>query len=153
MAGETTEALAIRPARAADAERVAVLAAQLGYPLTVEAITERMAIQARDPQRTLMVACRADDGLVIAWLELEIRETFLGGRISEVRGLVVDATVRRSGAGRALIAWAEAETRRRGLDELVLRSNAQRVEAGHFYPALGFSIEKLSRVFRKRLGT
>lgn len=149
-----SERLIVRPARPSDAARIAELAGQLGYPSDPTTVGERMAILASDPDRVLMVAVLAEqDGAeqVVGWIELEFRAKFLTGRVGEIAGLVVDAAVRRSGAGRALVAWAESETRRRGLTTLCLRSNAQRVEAGAFYPALGFAMTKLSRYYTKSL--
>ncbi len=150
-------AVRIRAAGPDDAARVAGLAGELGYPQAPAVARERIRSIAGDPDRSLALACitPAADGAgreeVVGWLALEFRESILAGPVAEVVGLVVGAGARRCGAGRALVAWAEAETRRRGIATLQLRSNAQRVEAGLFYPALGFEMTKLSRNFVKRL--
>lgn len=140
----------IRVAAPADAARVAELAGQLGYPSDAATIGERIARLAADPDRLLVVATHAD--AVVGWLEFGVRDSFLSGRHAEILGLVVADSARRAGVGRALVAWAEEETRRRGLRRLRLTSNAQRVEAASFYPALGFTQTKLSRVFEKGVG-
>ena len=141
---------AIRRATRDDLERVAELAGQLGYPSSEKAMAARFALLDADPDRLLVVATLA--GRVEGWMEYGVRESFLSGRHAEIAGLVVDDSVRRSGVGRALVLWAEAETRARCLSRLRLTSNAQRIEAASFYPALGFAQTKLSRVFEKAIG-
>ncbi|MBL9120967.1 MAG: GNAT family N-acetyltransferase [Phycisphaerae bacterium] len=143
-------AVAIRRATREDIERVAELAGQLGYPSGVEAMAARYEVLDADPDRVLVVATLGDR--VVGWMEYGVRESFLSGRHAEIAGLVVDGTARRSGIGRALVQWAESEAKARGLSRLRLTSNAQRVEAASFYPALGFTQTKLSRVFEKAIG-
>lgn len=145
-------AIAVRPAASADLGRVAELAGQLGYPSTRAEIEARHAVLSSDPERILVVAT-TPDGRIVGWLEFGMRDSFLSGRHAEIAGLVVDAAVRRQGVGRTLVAWAESEARRRGAARLRLTSNSQRVEAGSFYPSLGFTQTKLSRVYEKSLAS
>lgn len=147
-------AVRIRVAGPEDAARVAALAGELGYPQEPAVMRERIRSIASDQDRSLALACIGDEAggeEIVGWLALEFRESVLSGAVAEIAGLVVGASARRCGAGRALVAWAEAEARRRGIATLQLRSNAQRVEAAVFYPALGFEMTKLSRTFVKRL--
>jgi ribosomal protein S18 acetylase RimI-like enzyme len=144
----------VRNATSADLDRITELAEQLGYPSSRARLAERWTALSADPTRALVVAVLegerdGKDPRVVGWLEFGVRDSFLSGRFGEIHGLVVDSRIRRAGIGRRLVAWAEAETKRRGLSRLRLTSNSERVEAASFYPALGFRQTKLSRVFEK----
>jgi len=142
--------LVIRRATAADSGRVAELAGQLGYPMEQATARARITLLGTSAERSLVVAER--DGRVIGWLEFEVHESFLSGSVGEIAALVVDAAARRSGAGRALVAWAEEATLAQGVTRLRVRSNTTRIEPVSFYPALGFREVKVARVFEKTLG-
>ncbi|MBL9149779.1 MAG: GNAT family N-acetyltransferase [Phycisphaerae bacterium] len=147
----TRAALEVRVAMPADAAAVAALAAELGYPTEIDVMRGRLARTAASPMREVALAERREGGdvLPVGWIELEERENVTGGHVAEITGLVVAATARRSGVGRALIAYAESWARARGLTKIRVRSNARRVEAADFYPAAGFDLEKMQRVFVK----
>jgi GNAT superfamily N-acetyltransferase len=81
------------------------------------------------------------DGRVVATLQLSFipglaRRGALRAQIEAVR---VHADLRGSGIGRAMIAWAIDEARRRGCALVQLTSDKQRAEAHRFYSALGFT--------------
>ena len=141
----------MRPARSGDAERIVELADQLGYQLDPAVAVERIEQSAGDPDRAMVVAEFA--GRVVGWLEFEARTTFLGGAFAEIEGLVVDRAIRRSGAGRALVAWAEGEAQHRRLDRIRVRSNVKREDPVVFYPAVGFTLTKEARIYDKTLHT
>ncbi len=140
----------VRLAAAHDAERLASLATQLGYPMDEATARARFAEAARDHRHALAVVERK--GAVIGWMELEVRSNLAGGRAAEIMGLVVDQAERRSGAGKALLAFAERWAAERHLPTLRVRSNAKREEAASFYPAAGFELEKMQRVFVRKVG-
>lgn len=146
---EATTPVTVRRATSGDVERIVELAEQLGYPMEVATATERLEITATQQHRAMVVA--EIEGRLIGWLEFEVRHNFLGGTFAEIEGLVVDAETRRSGAGRALVAWAEGEAQYRGITKLRVRSNTKREEPVVFYPAVGFTMVKLVRTFEKRL--
>ena len=92
----------------------------------------------RDPHQLLAVAER--DGAVIGVLQLSFipgltRQGMWRGQIEGVR---IAAGERGSGVGRAMLAWAIAECRRRGCGLVQLTSDERRPEAHRFYEALGF---------------
>jgi len=55
-----------------------------------------------------------------------------------VEGVRVDASLRSSGVGRALIAWAIERARERGCSLVQLTSDKRRHDAIRFYESLGF---------------
>lgn len=77
---------------------------------------------------------------------LEAEGRVAGVLVSEARRdhlfvdiLAVDPAVRRAGAGRRLMAFAEDEARRAGLHRVRLYTHALMTEARAFYQALGYS--------------
>ncbi|MBB5018432.1 hypothetical protein HNQ59_001721 [Chitinivorax tropicus] len=92
----------------------------------------------------------AIDGQLVKGLAVfrSFLDTFNGLRFY-VDDLVTDETQRSQGIGHALIAWLEAEARRRGATSLSLESGTQRTQAHKFYFREGFIIPSFS--FRKPL--
>jgi N-acetylglutamate synthase-like GNAT family acetyltransferase len=141
----------IRTATLDDAEEIARLSAQLGYPDAADVFSGRLQrLLARETHAVLV--CEGDEGRLAGFIGLEQRLMIETGERVEIVALVVDADARRSGAGRALVAAAESWSRERGLDVLFLRSNVIRPEAHAFYPALGFERTKTQHVYAKQVG-
>ncbi|MEO6103616.1 MAG: GNAT family N-acetyltransferase [Pseudoxanthomonas sp.] len=139
--------LPVRIACMDDAAEVARLCTQLGYPTTTEDMTARMGVVISAGDRQVFVI---EDGMrLLGWISVELRTSLETGRKAEIVGLVVDARTRRSGAGKALVAAAEAWVRQHGLDTLMVRSNAARVESHPFYEGLGFARTKTQHVYFK----
>ena len=141
----------VRPMTTTDADAVATLSKQLGYPVTPALIAERLALISRRPDNGFFVAERGG-GAVVGWVHvygvplLESPQLFV-----EIGGLVVDAGARRQGIGRALMAQAEQWARAHGYFAVHLRSGMHRTEAHEFYQSLGYEITKTSRLFRKAI--
>ena len=132
-----------------DAEVVAALAAELGYPSETEAIRAR--IRAISESDLLLVAVNAGDrtiGIIQAH-RVCIIEVGLRG---EILGLVVSSSARRSGIARRLIEEAETWAKNIGAEAISVRSNTKRIEAHVFYPALGYRKIKTQAVYEKRCG-
>ena len=79
------------------------------------------------------------------------REVLEIGRLAEILGLVVDASVRRQGVGQQLVAAAEAWANAHGLPGMTVRSNVVRAESHPFYEALGYVRIKTQHTYRKVL--
>ena len=140
----------LRNAGGSDARRIAVLCQQLGYPVPVTTVHQRLVLLDA-AEHAVGVAARTKEG-VIGWVEVRLEETLTSGRRCRVTGLVVDETSRRQGVGRALLGWAERWARTHGCDELYLTTNEQRRDAHAFYERLGWSRRKTSHVFAKGAG-
>lgn len=138
----------IRTARVDDTDEVARLSAQLGYPAPVEAFEARLRALLASQQHALFVAATGD-GRLSGFIAVERRLSIEYGERAEITALVVDAQVRREGVGRALVAEAERWAAALGLRDLVVRSNAARVESHPFYEGLGYGRIKTQHVYRK----
>jgi GNAT superfamily N-acetyltransferase len=141
-----SETLRIRRMAGTDAEVVATLASELGYPNEAEAIRAR--VQAIGEPDLLLVAVDASDKTVgfIQAHRLCIIE--VGFRV-EILGLVVASAARRSGIGRRLIAEVERWATNIGAEAVSVRSNTKRTEAHIFYPAMGYTKIKTQAVYEK----
>ena len=138
-----------RRATAADAEAMAALSGELGYPLSVEDVRSRMALFATLATHAIFVA--ESDGHVCGWVHAYVQQSIVLGERGEILGLVVSQGMRRRGVGRLLMEAGEGWVRDRGLDMIVLRSNLQRPESHAFYPAIGYEHFKSQAAYRKRL--
>ncbi len=139
----------LRRVTASDAEAVAHLSEQLGYPMAVDVVRSRLANLALQPEHAIIVA--ELNGAVCGWVHAHVQRSLVSGERGAILGLVVAQERRRSGIGRLLMAEAERWARDRGVDELVLRSNVKRSESHAFYPALGYEHFRTQAVYRKRL--
>ncbi|GAB1597037.1 GNAT family N-acetyltransferase [Lysobacter claricitrinus] len=139
----------IRAADASDAPAVAALSAQLGYPVTEGDIRMRLEMLTADAGSVVYVAVLDRD--VIGWIAASRRITVEYGVAHEITGLVVDATRRRTGAGRALVDAAHRWAAERGADALVVRSNAARETSHAFYAGIGFARTKTQHVYRRAI--
>ncbi len=141
--------LLIRPMARTDAEAVAELAGELGYPCTAVEIGARLEMVKKTD--LLLVAVTSSDqprGFIQANRTCVIE----AGSWVEIVGLVVSSKVRRGGIGRRLIAEVERWAARVGAERLVVRSNTRRDESHRFYPAMGYEMVKTQAVYQKQLG-
>ena len=141
--------ITFRRATEADAEVVAELSAQLGYPIAADVIRRRITSIAAHPEHIVFVA--ELDGAVCGWIQAHIGQSIEAGARGEILGLVVSRDLRRRGIGRLLMQEAERWVLDRGADVIVLRSNVQRPESHAFYPAIGYEHFKTQAAYRKRL--
>ena len=140
--------LTIRDAEARDADAIAALLGQLGYPATAEALPPRL-------ERLQIVGDRvvvADlDGAVVGLAQLHVSPTLEYERpAAKLAALVVDASHRGEGVGRALVEAMEAEARARRCELLFLTTAARREDAHEFYRRVG--LEETGKRFAKSLG-
>jgi GNAT superfamily N-acetyltransferase len=129
--------------------RLAELSTQLGYPADTSALSERLGSLVGRDDTVVLVA--ESEGEPIGWLHAAEVEILEYGRRCEILGLVVDARRRRSGAGRSLVAAAEAWGTARGLGQIAVRSNVTRAESHPFYERLGYERWKTQHAYRKPL--
>ncbi|GAB3788410.1 GNAT family N-acetyltransferase [Dyella agri] len=140
----------LRLARIEDAEEVARLAGELGYPADEAAMAARLRAILALPLHRVMVAQDEHDHL-LGWIAVERRFTLESGERIEIVGLVVDAAARGTGVGRALVADAEQWARKQGLDAIVVRSNVVRERSHTFYLGGGYRLRKTQHVYAKTL--
>jgi GNAT superfamily N-acetyltransferase len=140
------ETLTVRRMAETDAEVVATLAGELGYPSEAEAIRAR--IQAIGESDLLLVAVDEGDKPVGFIQAHRVCIIEVGFRV-EILGLVVSSSARRGGIGRRLIAEAERWAESIGAEAISVRSSTKRIEAHLFYPALGYKKIKTQAVYEK----
>jgi GNAT superfamily N-acetyltransferase len=139
--------LTIRDAQHADANAIAGLLGQLGYPTDGHAVEGRL-------ERLLIVGDRVVvaelDGAVAGLAHLQVAPAIEHERpAGKLAALVVDEAHRGEGIGRALVDVIEAEAHTRGCALLYLTTAARRAEAHEFYRRVG--LEETGKRFAKTL--
>ena len=140
----------IRGATPADANSIAELSGSLGYPVSVATMRSRIERVIASVADLLNVA-EDDSGFIAGWLQAHATPTVESGFRVEIIGLIVSQKWRRHGIGRRLVAETERWAVGMSAETIVVRSNAQRAESHHFYPALGYLEAKTQIVYRKPL--
>ena len=139
----------IRLASDADAEDIARLSGQLGYPTTSDETIERLGAVHRHSEHAVFVAEAA--GRVAGWIHVFARPSLTTEFSAEIAGLVVDESCRSRGIGEALMQHVEQWARNNGCESVRLRSNITRARAHAFYERLGYELAKTSKTFCKLL--
>jgi GNAT superfamily N-acetyltransferase len=139
----------VRAAQSADADVLARLALQLGYPSTGADLRERLGLLAGRADHEVFVA--EGGGGIVGWVHVLCEIHLESGEFAEIAGLVVDEGERGKGAGRMLLVAAEAWARGRGFASIRLRTNVVRAEAHRFYERAGYAVRKEQKVFMKGL--
>ncbi len=140
--------LGIREATCDDADNLANLADQLGYPARAEQMLSRLQCVDRATGR-VFVAMAA--GEVVGWIHVVLYHTLVTDHAAQLLGLVVDRNWRGRGAGRALLASAEAWAIEKGREVMYIRSRITRLDAHTFHKQLGYRELKTSLTFVKPL--
>jgi GNAT superfamily N-acetyltransferase len=144
----------IRRARRSDAEQLAELAGQLGYPATRAEMENRLRRMTPAAQHAVFVAEGRDDRGkrdVIGWLHVSVSYLLEVDTRAEVNGLVVAEGRRSHGAGASLLEAAETWARNHGCRSMSVRSNVIRERAHAFYERHGYEHYKTQKAFRKSL--
>lgn len=129
---------AVREARQADADDIARLCTQLGYPAEAASIPARLRRLAEDGNARVLVAI--DDDRVVGVETVHLRFTLNNDApYAQVTLLVVDESKRGTGAGRALVAAAEGWGHDRGCGRMVVTTALHRAGAHAFYERLGYT--------------
>jgi N-acetylglutamate synthase-like GNAT family acetyltransferase len=131
--------LSIRAARSGDADRIACLIAQLGYPNTSEAIRQRMRPLCESNHDGLLVAELADSVVGLAGIHM-VPMLHRAGHVARVTALVVDERARRQGIGAKLLAACEQAALQRGCERVEITSGLHRHAAHEFYSTQGYQI-------------
>jgi GNAT superfamily N-acetyltransferase len=139
----------IRLATADDAEELARLSGQLGYPSTVEETVRRLQVVNRHAGQVVYVA--EANGSLVGWMHVFARPSLTAEPSAEIAGLVVDEQYRGCGIGQALMREAERWAEVEGYRAVTLRSNVKRLRAHAFYERLGYETVKTSKSFCKFL--
>lgn len=133
-----SDSLQVRAAVAEDADALAPLLAELGYPATPADVVARLARLAGEPQAVAFVACRGSQvrGLVTAHAHTALNRDEPAVQLTL---LVVASAARGSGAGRALVAAVQDWAQTQGARRLAVNTASHRSGAHAFYEKLGFA--------------
>lgn len=147
---QTTTSLVVRRVSPEDTAAIVELSGQLGYEISIEAVTERIrTLTARPASQVAFVACLNAE--VVGWIETVIEHHLQSPPHGMITGLVVRDDVRGLGVGKRLCAEVEAWTRSNGIALLRVTSRMTRERAHRFYLREGFTQTKTSAVFEKVL--
>jgi GNAT superfamily N-acetyltransferase len=138
----------LRPASATDAERIAALFTDEGYPAGPSAIVDRLDRFASPHSRVVVADL---DGEVLGFVAFHALPRFEhDDRILRVLALVVDAGARERGVGHLLMSEAERTGRELGAAFIEVTSGHHRPEARRLYEAMGYD-GTVAAYLRKRL--
>ena len=142
------QTITLRPAAETDAERIASLFTDEGYPAGPSDIVERLGRFA-SPHSQVIVADY--EGEVLGFIALHALPRFEhGDRVIRIMALVVDAGVRDRGVGHLLMEEAERIGRELGAAFVEVTAGHHRADARHLYESLGYDAS-VAAYLRKRL--
>jgi N-acetylglutamate synthase-like GNAT family acetyltransferase len=143
-----TNGLTIRRAEEADAEAIARLLDQLGYPADNAEVPERLQRLRANHRGAVLLAEREHE--VVGLATVHILSVLNRRRdVAWLTALVVDESVRGSGVGRLLVTAAEDFARQSGCERLSVTTQEHRADAHKFYVRIG--LEPTGRRFGKML--
>ncbi|MDI9246567.1 GNAT family N-acetyltransferase [Marinobacter sp. CHS3-4] len=143
--------VSIQTARSKQLKGIHELVLEWGYSVSEPETLEWLKASANSSNHQLFVA--VSDDSVLGWIAVEKRLSLGQGFISEITGLVVRSSHRRSGIGLLLVNAAEDWSRNLGLTRVLVRSNVRRLESHKFYPSIGFDLTKTTNVYTKELNS
>lgn len=140
--------LITRPADATDAEAIATLFTDEGYPAGPSDIVERMT-RFGSPHSRVLIA--EHDGTVLGFIAVHALPRFEhDDRILRVLALVVDAGARERGVGHLLMAEAERIAGELGAAFVEVTAGHHRPEARRLYESMGYDAS-VAAYLRKKL--
>ena len=141
-------ALAIRLADVADADAIARLLDQLGYPTEYVEVPERLERLRANHRAAVLLAERDDE--VVGLATVHILSVLNRHRdVAWLTALVVDESARGAGVGRRLVEAAEEFARQSDCERLSVTTHEHRTDAQSFYARVG--LEPTGRRFGKML--
>jgi GNAT superfamily N-acetyltransferase len=121
-----------------DAEALARLCTQLGYPAESPDMPARLERLAADLNARALVAVAG--GKVLGFATVHLRDTLNHPTpIAQLTLLVVDERVRSRGVGRVLVERAETWARERGARRMTITTGLDRARAHAFYEKIGYT--------------
>jgi GNAT superfamily N-acetyltransferase len=141
----------LRAARPDDAEQIASLLDQLGYPATVEEAEARLARLEADPAASVLLA--HEDGRVLGLAATHLRSNLQrDAPTCRLTARVVDESALGRGIGRALLDAVVAEAERRGCERVEVTLRPEREAAESLYRSAGFAERPLRLIRPLRRG-
>jgi len=138
----------MRKATTADADAIAGLLDQLGYPTTSAQVPARLDRLAGGGRATVLVAQQEDRVVGLATVHM-LSVLNRNRDVAWLTALVVDASARKSGVGRALVEAVESFARQAGCERLSVTTHEHLTDAHKFYLRVG--LQQTGRRFGKML--
>ena len=138
----------IRRAKVSDAAALAALSGELGYPASIAYMKRRISQLASRADHVVLVA---EGKKIHGWIHACAVETVESDPYAEIRGIVVTESRRGTGIGTLLVAAAEQWAITHGYHRVRVRTNVKRKRAIEFYSKLGYTLNKIQRVFDKKV--
>lgn len=135
----------LRPASHADLPTLSRLLLELGYEIADLSLGRRVDMVLAHSDHLLRLAVDAD-GDVLGAVHAALHFDLTNGAFVEIEVLVVAASTRRSGVGRALVRGVELWAAQRGCYRVIVRSQIHREAAFAFYRELGYVPTKQQNV-------
>lgn len=127
----------IRATRRDDADAIARLVTQLGYPATAPQVRSRLTQLAAETSRAAFAA--EQEGRVVGLIGVRVECGYeFDGLIGRIDVLVVDESVRGRGIGKALVEVGERWLRQRGASRVLVSTAHRRTATHRFYESLGY---------------
>ena len=142
--------MTLRSAVATDADRLAKLSEELGYPVDSAVIRGRLDRLLARPEHIVLVA-DSPANEVVGWIHAAEHDVLESGKFCEILGLVVATEYRGKAIGWGLVERVEQWALERGLKEVAVRSNVARMESHPFYERAGYVRIKTQHAYRKRI--
>jgi ribosomal protein S18 acetylase RimI-like enzyme len=140
--------ITLRPAEPDDADAIATMFTDEGYPAGPSDIVVRLERFATPHARVIVAE---HDGALLGFIAIHALPRFEHDDwIVRILALVVDAGARERGVGRALMAEAERAGREMGAAFIELTAGHHRPEARHLYESLGYD-PAVTAYLRKKL--
>jgi ribosomal protein S18 acetylase RimI-like enzyme len=141
--------IAIRSATLADADAIARLMTELGYPTSPPQMEQRLASIQADASYRTFIAC--DGGAVVGVTGTRIGPMYeIDDPYGQIMAFVVASTHRRQGVGVRLVQAAESHFVERGAAVSIVTSANRRDDAHAFYQRQGYTFD--GRRYKKVLG-
>jgi GNAT superfamily N-acetyltransferase len=142
--------IAIQEAEQSDAQALASLSGELGYPANAADMEHRLRVLCSDPQHAIFVA---KNDVILGWIHVTVIHSLESDAFAEIRGLVVTEQHRGAGIGTRLVETAEKWASGKKCGRIRVRTNIVRSEAHAFYRKLGYVSKKTQDVFDKPIQT
>lgn len=143
-----TPGTVLRVAVPADADRIAALFTDEGYPVTPSVVATRLA-RFDTPESRVIVADA--DGVVIGFVAFHVLPRFEHDDVAiRILALVVDAGARARGVGRSLIAETERIGAELGAAFVEVTAGHHRPDARRLYESLGYDAGLTAYLRRRR---
>ena len=127
----------VREATDGDADALARLCTQLGYPAGAAAMPSRLGRLREDANARAFVAVQG--GQLVGLVTIHLRDTLNHSTpIAQITLLVVDEATRSKGVGKALVRVCEEFARERGARRIAVTTALDRAGAHEFYERVGY---------------